>query len=1005
MLNKKILLLILLLPFTIFAQEMWINEFHYDNDSSDQGEFVEVVVEQTFTGSLADIEIFFYNGSATSNNLYNTNHIKTLDTFDPGQSEGGFTIYSKLTPSMQNGAPDGIALVNNGVVVQFLSYEGTMTAVGGPAIGLTSMDVGVSESSATQVGESLQLSGNGSHPGDFIWQPAAVATMGLVNTGQTLVDKAPTVSSVFPTDGSVGVSSGTAVNIDFSESVNVTTASFLVTCNAANQAFNLLAGSDPSMYTLDPVTPWPVSTVCQVSMIATEITDIGMLGNQLDGNDDGTAGDDFTFSFSIASDTLATVASTMPADMDVLIPQVFTIDLNFSENVDLGPNAVTLDCEGAVAIATGLPAMNVNSVTLTPANSVAEGTTCNVSLVAAEITDLDGDNDFLDGDGDGVAGGNFDFSFTIIEPVSEIFEVQGNGLASPMENSFVRLQNNVVTAVSASGFYMQTPNARDDLDIDTSNGIFVFTGAADSANEGDLVDLRGFVVEFFNFTELSSVSNLVINGNNQAMPTVVEFDENTPSQDPLNPSCAIEFECYEGMLIHVANGFANSGSQAFNGDPDAEAVVTATGMRSLREPGIEISQIGDSQLPPLGTATFDPDIFDENPELFELDVDALGLPSIEINGGATFSATGVLSFEFNDYELWPKQLDLINREFVSIRPQFPSEITIATQNMFRFFDDVDDPSINDFEEDSTTTETFNARSAQAARYFINTMKSPDIIVMVEIENLVAVQAIADKINLEDSSLSYTAHLVEGNDFGGIDVGMLAKQTVSNITVTQLGADEVLEFGGTNRKLHDRPPLWLNATIDVGVFSQEVNVLGVHLRSRSGITGSDRERVRNKHFEQALSVAQMVQDIQSAAPTVPLIILGDFNDFEFSDGYADVIGEIKGVIDPVKNLLHSDGVTIINPVNPPLTNAVDTLQADEKYSFIFRGIDQALDHVLINDAGLTLLSETKFVRGNTDAPRKFDGDFSQELAMSDHDGLIINLDLLDPSDLIFRNSFD
>ncbi|HHL31930.1 MAG TPA: hypothetical protein ENJ41_05030 [Oceanospirillales bacterium] len=1003
MLNQKssILYLLLIFPFISFSQEMWINEFHYDNAGADAGEFVEVVVEDTFAGALADIEVVFYNGN--NSNVYDSGNIKTLDTFTVGQSQGGFTIYSRLTPGMQNGAPDGLALVNAGTVVQFLSYEGSITAAGGPAVGMTSTDVGVFEAGSTQIGESLQLSGTGSHPGDFIWQIPAAATMGLVNNGQLLVDESPTVLAVFPADTSVAVASSVVIDIQFSETVDVTVNAFVIDCGGSNQTFTLDVGSDPSNYVLTGTQPWPASALCQVTLIASEITDIGAFSNQLDGNGDGTGGDDFVFSFTVASDDLAQVTTTTPADNAVLVAQNFTLDLNFSENVDLSLNAVDINCAGNVAIASGLPASNVNMVTITPASSVAEGTVCTVTLLANEITDLDGDHDFLDGDADGIAGGDFVFTFTIIEAVSEIFTVQGNGLASPVENSFFRFQNNVVTAVSASGFFMQTPDARDDGDIDTSNGIFVFTGSGGSVSVGDLVDLRGQVVEFFDFTELSSVSNIVVTANNQPMPTIIEFDANTPSQDPLLPSCAIEFECYEGMLIHVANGIANTGSQAFNGDPDAEAVVSAVGVRSMREPGVELSRINEPGL--FDDPNYNPDIFDENPELFELDVDALGLPAMEINGGATFSATGVLAYQFNDYELWPKQLSMTAREFTPIRPQFTSEITIATQNMFRFFDDVDDPNIDDFQEDTTTTQTFNDRSAQAALYFRTVMKAPDIIVLVEIENLVAVQAIADKINADDANLNYSAHLVEGNDFGGIDIGLLTKQTVGNITVTQLGANEVLQFGGTNRKLHDRPPLWINATVTVGSLVQQVNVLGVHMRSRSGITGSDRDRIRHKHLEQALSVGQMVQDIQTAAPNIPLIVIGDFNDFEFSDGYADVVGETKGVIVAEKNLLHSDGVTIINPVNPPLSNVVDSMATEEKYSFIFRGIIQALDHALLNDAAVALLSESKYIRGNTDAPRKFNGDFSQVLAMSDHDGLMINLELISAGDLIFRHGFE
>jgi hypothetical protein len=96
----------------------------------------------------------------------------------------------------QNGSPSGMALVDaSGHVVQFLSYEGTMTAKGGAADSMTSTDIGVSETSVT-TGYSLQLSGTGSNYGDFTWQnaaqntgtmPAAGSGTGAINTGQSFL--------------------------------------------------------------------------------------------------------------------------------------------------------------------------------------------------------------------------------------------------------------------------------------------------------------------------------------------------------------------------------------------------------------------------------------------------------------------------------------------------------------------------------------------------------------------------------------------------------------------------------------------------------------------------------------------------------------------------------------------------------------------------------------------------------------------------------------------------
>ncbi len=1001
--------LIKALPFIFFSfvchsQQMWINEIHYDNFGGDVDEFIEVVVENTFVGNLSDIEVVFYNGS--NGNIISQSNPRTLDDFVVGASSSGFTIYSRIVSSIQNGNPDGMALVNNGTVVEFLSYEGVITANNGPAAGMTSTDIGVFESNnslpsgGTPVNFSLQLNGTGNIASYFTWQAPAAHTRGLINNNQTFADIPAHVVSTFPQDTANAVESNTAIIIDFSEPINTTSTAFAVTCGAIIQSRNYSISSDLLQVTLAPNTSWPASSTCVINLDATQIVDTEGNNNQLDGNNDGIGGDDFSFSFNVASDPLPRFLSSAPADQDFLLPVNTSIDITFTENVDLTASAITLNCPAVVAFS-GLPLSNNTTVTITPTSPFSQGDICTVTLIGNQITDLDGNHDFLDGDEDGIAGGDYSFTFSIIEPIMAIYDIQGSGAASPIADKFIRTQGNIVTALAPSGFFMQTPDADADANNDTSNGLFVFSNTV--VTEGDSVDVRGKIVEFFDYTEMSFVSSVVVTSSANALPTPIEFDANTPSSDPANPSCAIEFECYEGMLVHVASGTVNSGSQAFGADVNAEVNVSATSFRTMREPGIEQSKIvGDSTLgsPFPNPPTFDPDIFDENPELFELDVDALvDMPSMEINGGATFSATGVLAYQFNDYELWPKQLTLTPKAIPTIRTPSDSEMSIATQNMYRFFDGTDDPLINDFDEDNTTPAEFLARSAQASLYFRTKMHSPDIIFLEEIENIESVQAIANKMNTDDPTHTYSAYLEVGNDIGGIDIGILTKETVSNITITQLGANEELQYGNTGRKLHDRPPLLINAIITKNGVPQKVNVLGVHMRSRSGITGSQRTRIRNKHLEQSLSVATMVQNIQILSPTVPLVVTGDFNDFEFSDGYADVVGEIKGVVDPVKNLLSSNGASVVTPT---LVNAIDTLTIDEKYSFVFRGTIQALDHMLINDAALVLMSDVLYVRGNVDAPLKYRGDYSQTLAMSDHDGLVLYLDI---NDELFSNGFE
>lgn len=182
----------------------WINELHYDNSGGDKNEFVEVAGPAGL--DLSGWELLGYNGSG--GDVYGS---KSLSGVLPDQ--GGCIGTTKVKfRGLQNGSPDGIALVDpSGVVVEFLSYEGTFTAQSGPASGLTSVDIGVSESSSTPVGDSLQRGGVGSGPADFFWQAAQVDTPGQPNTGQTFTGgcggpsppPAPTGLSAVAGDGHV----------------------------------------------------------------------------------------------------------------------------------------------------------------------------------------------------------------------------------------------------------------------------------------------------------------------------------------------------------------------------------------------------------------------------------------------------------------------------------------------------------------------------------------------------------------------------------------------------------------------------------------------------------------------------------------------------------------------------------------------------------------------------------------------------------------------------------
>ena len=158
----------------------WINELHYDNDGTDTGEGVEVA---GMAGTdLSIYTLVLYNGANGQSYSPTTPLTGVIDD----EGSGGGAVWFPIA-NIQNGAPDGIALVNTvtNTVVQFLSYEGSFAATNGAAAGQTSVDIGVSETTSTPVGQSLQLIGTGDDYADFTWTGPVAASPGTLNAGQT----------------------------------------------------------------------------------------------------------------------------------------------------------------------------------------------------------------------------------------------------------------------------------------------------------------------------------------------------------------------------------------------------------------------------------------------------------------------------------------------------------------------------------------------------------------------------------------------------------------------------------------------------------------------------------------------------------------------------------------------------------------------------------------------------------------------------------------------------
>jgi hypothetical protein len=159
--------------FTMSPADVFINEIYYDNDSTDANEAIEIAGPAGT--DLSGWTLVLYNGA--NGQSYN---IRALSGVIPNLQNGfGTLLFTYPVNGIQNGSPDGVALVAGDTLVQFLSYEASFTAVGGPADGVASTDIGVTETGIEPLGQSLQLHGSGSIYQDFTWAgPSPIPSRG-----------------------------------------------------------------------------------------------------------------------------------------------------------------------------------------------------------------------------------------------------------------------------------------------------------------------------------------------------------------------------------------------------------------------------------------------------------------------------------------------------------------------------------------------------------------------------------------------------------------------------------------------------------------------------------------------------------------------------------------------------------------------------------------------------------------------------------------------------------
>ncbi|MEK7723465.1 MAG: endonuclease/exonuclease/phosphatase family protein [Acidobacteriota bacterium] len=592
------------------------------------------------------------------------------------------------------------------------------------------------------------------------------------------------------------------------------------------------------------------------------------------------------------------------------------------------------------------------------------------------------------------------------QTVTPINQIQGEVFKSAFEGKPVTTRG-IVTAIVRRGFYIQTPDAEIDANPKTSEGIYVFTNQeAPNVSLGNLVEVSGTVTEYVPRAERYFLPLTEI-----VRPTTKVISKDNPLPNPIslttaeiNPQSKLDqMERFEGMRVKVeqlivvapTGGRVNEKTGEATTDGVFFGVVAGT-PRPFREAGLDALTIIMDKLP--NTIP----MFDMNPELLRIDSDSqTGAKPIDVTAGATLkNLTGVVDYSFKSYTILvdannPPVIEG-NKTFIATSPAGEREVTVGAFNIENFFDDgVNSKDVN--KETIYPTDVFQKRLNKASLAIRKGLSSPDVLGIIEVENLIVLKKLADKINADTvadgkPNPNYQAYLEESNDIRGIDVGFLVKTSkVKVVEAKAIGKDEKLVWAGANEKemLHDRPPFLLSAEVTDAKTNQTFAFTTIvnHFKSYRGIDDpKDGDRVRNKRRLQAEWLAKSIEERTKANPTERLIAVGDFNAFPFNDGFNDLIGILKGkseqnVVTPSKTAFQTG-----------LVNLADYIDAKNRYSYVFGGSAQILDHILVNKPARERAVKFGYARLNADFPAVYRGDINRPERLSDHDAPVFYMSL-------------
>ena len=575
----------------------------------------------------------------------------------------------------------------------------------------------------------------------------------------------------------------------------------------------------------------------------------------------------------------------------------------------------------------------------------------------------------------------------------DIADIQGQGVGSPLPVGTEVVTEGIVTARRANGYFIQSAIGEEDGDPATAEGLFVFTNVAPpaAATVGNRVRVAGRVTQFsrtphgYPLTQLGSASATVL-ANGQALPPAVVIDESV-----LSPGVSTAaLGRYQGMRVQLPAAKVVGATNAF-GDFHVTLPQTA---RPAREPGIAVL---DAVPLPAGNNI---PVFDRNPERLRVESTGLeGGTALNVDAGTLIEGMqGVMYYDRGDFTL----LIGDNSSLAVSGGAYVSAVPAAEEGAVRV------GSYNIENLSGGESVPLN-RLSKLSEVFCQYLRNPDVVGLVEIANLETAQRLARAINDNEfgtcpTSPMYQAYLLSTS--GNQRLGYLVKTApladgrprveVSSVT-EQFVADTLTAPDGTaNGVLFDRAPLLLQGRVNGErgrsyslnvLLNHTLSLLDVNDLTPRAVWGTDGDRSRGKRLQQAVKVSELVESIQSADATAPLVLIGDYNAFDFNDGYVDVLGIIQGTPAPSDQVLAFGE----SAVTRPLVNLIGTKPVSEQYSYVFEGNTQTLDHAIVNQAVIDSTEATLFhARVNSDFATDNAADPTVPVRTSDHDPLVADL---------------